>query len=170
MSRNLNYKDDLLDDLRNDLGFAAEYLSAAISDSREAFLVALRDVAEAQKGMSKVAIEANVNRENLYRMLSEEGNPRFSTLGSVLNALGMSLTVKPMGNSPVSAAPLGAMNTFGQAGSQTQGPIDNPADESTFLDTTQHEIGSLVLPLGGGEQRKCKTDVLLGNSQLAFAA
>jgi probable addiction module antidote protein len=95
MPRNLNYRDDLLENLRNDHGYAADYLSAAISDSREAFLVALRDVAEAQKGMSKVATEANVNRENLYRTLSEEGNPRFSTLESILNVLGMDLVVKP---------------------------------------------------------------------------
>lgn len=95
MPKNLNYRDDLLESLRNDLGYAAEYLSAAISDSREAFLVALRDVAEAQKGMSKVANEAKVNRENLYKMLSKEGNPRFTTLESVLNVLGMDLSVKP---------------------------------------------------------------------------
>jgi probable addiction module antidote protein len=94
MPRNLNYKADLLEDLENDPGFAAAYLSAAIADSREAFLIALRDVTEAQKGMSQLANEAKVNRENLYRTLSEDGNPRFSTLESVLNALGMDLAVK----------------------------------------------------------------------------
>jgi probable addiction module antidote protein len=94
MPRNLNYKADLLEDLENDPGFAAAYLSAAIADSREAFLIALRDVAEAQKGMSQLANQARVNRENLYRTLSKAGNPRFSTLESVLNALGMDLAVK----------------------------------------------------------------------------
>jgi len=39
--------------------------------------------------MSQLAEEADVNRENLYRALSEDGNPRLSTLGSVLDALGM---------------------------------------------------------------------------------
>jgi probable addiction module antidote protein len=95
--RNLDYKADLLEDLRNDAGFAAAYLSAAILDSREAFLVALRDVAEARKSMSELAVAANVNRENLYRSLSRDGNPRLSTLESVLDALGMdfTITVKP---------------------------------------------------------------------------
>lgn len=95
MRRNLDYQDDLLADLRDNPRFAADYLSAGYVDSQEAFLVALRDVAEAQKGIIKVAAGAKVNRENLYGMLSREGNPRLSALGSVLNALGMDLSVTP---------------------------------------------------------------------------
>ena len=53
MKRSANYKADLLAELKNDPEYAAEYLSAAKADSNEAFLVALRDVAEAQKGMKK---------------------------------------------------------------------------------------------------------------------
>jgi probable addiction module antidote protein len=89
MPRGLNYKADLLDDLRNSPIFAAEYLSAAYADSREAFLVALRDIAEAQKGVAQVAHEADINRENLYRMLSKEGNPRLTSLRPVLGILGI---------------------------------------------------------------------------------
>jgi probable addiction module antidote protein len=85
---NLSYKADLLGRLR-DLQYAQLYLDAAAKESQETFLLALRDVAEAQKGMSQLAEEADVNRENLYRALSEDGNPRLSTLGSVLDALGM---------------------------------------------------------------------------------
>lgn len=95
-----NYKADLLDRLR-DLEYAQLYLDSAAKESQETFLLALRDVAEAQKGMSQLAEEADVNRENLYRALSEDGNPRLSTLGSVLDALGMewSITLKhPHGN------------------------------------------------------------------------
>ncbi|HWF38717.1 MAG TPA: addiction module antidote protein [Candidatus Acidoferrales bacterium] len=95
MPRNVNYKDDLLADLRNDAGFSAAYLSAAMADSREAFLVAVRDVAEARVGgIANLASEANMSRETLYRALSVAGNPRFSTLESLLGALGMNLTVK----------------------------------------------------------------------------
>jgi len=104
MPRSVSYKDDLLDDLRNDDVFSEAYLSAAMADSREAFLVALRDVAEARLGgIANLAEEANVNRETLYRTLSVAGNPRFSTLESVLGALGMNLTVKlkaPAGSRP----------------------------------------------------------------------
>jgi probable addiction module antidote protein len=73
----------------------ATYLSAALADSSEAFLVALRDVAEAQKGLTQLASAAKVNRENLYRMLSEEGNPRLSSLGAIMEALGLRLSVEP---------------------------------------------------------------------------
>jgi len=93
MQKKVNdYKADLLADLR-DPEYAAGYLSGAIVESPETFLLALRDVAEAQKGMTKVASEAGVNRENLYRMLSEEGNPRFSSLYAVLEALGLRIAV-----------------------------------------------------------------------------
>ena len=78
-----DYRADLLADLR-DPRYAAGYVSAAASES-------LRDVADAQKGMGKVASEAGVNRENLYRMLSEEGNPRLSSLYSVLPVLGIKM-------------------------------------------------------------------------------
>ena len=42
-----DYKADLLSDLRNDPSYAAQYLSAAKRDSKEALLMARRDVAEA---------------------------------------------------------------------------------------------------------------------------
>ena len=89
MSENkLNYKADLLERLK-DLQYAQLYLDGAAKESQETLLLALRDVAEAQKGMAQLAEEADVNRENLYRALSEDGNPRLSTFGSVLDALGM---------------------------------------------------------------------------------
>lgn len=92
--REPSYKKDLLNDLKNDKGYAAAYLSAALKDSMEAFLVALRDVAEAQKGMGRIAALAGRNRENLYRMLSQRGNPRLDSLLPVLKALDFSLVVE----------------------------------------------------------------------------
>ena len=100
MSRNESYKEDLLADLRSNLGYAAEYLSAAYADSPEAFLVALRDVTEAQKGMANVAKQARLNRENLYRTLSERGNPTLNTVGSVLEALGITVKFEPKERGP----------------------------------------------------------------------
>lgn len=89
MKRNEDFKADLLAELRRDPDYAAEYLSAAKADSNDAFLVALRDVAEARQGMRKVAKEAGVNRESLYRALSKNGNPSISTLDAVLRTLGI---------------------------------------------------------------------------------
>jgi len=89
----MSYKSDLLDRLKSPQ-YCATYLSAALADSGEAFLVALRDVTEAQKGMAQLASAAKVNRENLYRMLSKDGNPRLSSLGAIMEALGLRLSVE----------------------------------------------------------------------------
>lgn len=75
-----------------DPGRAANYLNAAFRDSSEAFLVALSKVAQA-KQMAKVAREAGIQRETLYRSFSKQGNPTLETLSSVLNAVGLRLLV-----------------------------------------------------------------------------
>jgi probable addiction module antidote protein len=73
---------------------AANYLNAAAEDSSEAFLVAMRDVAEAHK-MSKVALGAEANRESLYKTLSVNGNPLHETLRNILRVCGLRFTVAP---------------------------------------------------------------------------
>ena len=75
---------------------AANYLNAAMNESREMFLVALRKVSEANR-MAVVAEKANISRESLYRTLSEKGNPELSTLSGVLKALGLRITIEPAG-------------------------------------------------------------------------
>ena len=73
---------------------AAGYLTAAFEEGDpKYFLKALRNVAEAHGGMAKLAKRANLNRETLYRTLSEEGNPRLDSLYSVLKALGLNLKI-----------------------------------------------------------------------------
>ena len=39
--------------------------------------------------------EVVLSRENLYDMLSKEGNPRLSSLTTILSQLGMELSFKP---------------------------------------------------------------------------
>jgi probable addiction module antidote protein len=87
------YEVGLHERLRN-RAHAASYINAAAEDSVEGFLLALRDVAESTKGMSKVAETADKNRENLYRMLSRDGNPRLSSPWAVLDAMGLRLAVE----------------------------------------------------------------------------
>ena len=41
--------------------------------------------------MSQVARDAGLSRENLYKALSEEGNPSFATVLKVARALGVRL-------------------------------------------------------------------------------
>jgi probable addiction module antidote protein len=83
-------------ELRENPAFAAEYLRAAIEDDAEpkVLLIALRRIAEARGGIAKVAKAAGIQREALYRALSERGNPRLSTLVAVAKAVGLRLTVE----------------------------------------------------------------------------
>jgi probable addiction module antidote protein len=71
---------------------AAEYLTACYEEGPEVFLVGLRDVVEAQGGMTRAAELSKLNRESLYRLISADGNPRLSSLDSVLTALGLKVT------------------------------------------------------------------------------
>ncbi len=71
---------------------AADYLKASL-ETPEDFLYALRKVAEAHR-VSKVARSAGRQRESVYRMLSEEGNPRFDSLWAVLHVMGLRINVE----------------------------------------------------------------------------
>ena len=65
MTRTRSYKDDLLKAL-TDPTEAREYLNAALEDENpEVFLLALRDVVEANSTMSELARATNRNRESL---------------------------------------------------------------------------------------------------------
>jgi probable addiction module antidote protein len=92
--RTASYREGLLKSL-TDRREAAYYLEAALTESNELFLQALRDVAESRQ-MSKVAKEAGVAREALYRMLSETGNPTLSSLTAILSSVGLRLLVAPL--------------------------------------------------------------------------
>lgn len=74
---------------------AAEYLNEALEENDpKYFLKALRNVAEAFGGMTKVAQLTNWDRVNLYRMLSDQGNPELYSVFTLLNVLGIKLTAK----------------------------------------------------------------------------
>ncbi len=95
MAKVRDYKEHLLEQLQ-DPEEAAAYLNAALhDDDPHVFLLALRDIAEAQGGMSWLANVADLNRESLYRTLSLRGNPRFFNLLAVLDAVGLKLTIHP---------------------------------------------------------------------------
>jgi probable addiction module antidote protein len=54
----------------------------------------LRAVAESV-GMTALAERSGLTRAGLYRALSEEGDPKLSTLTAILEALGLRLSVVP---------------------------------------------------------------------------
>ncbi|MGC1464909.1 MAG: addiction module antidote protein [Pseudolabrys sp.] len=73
----------------------ADYLSEAFeTGDDEVIAQAIGTIARVQ-GMSSVARDAGLSRENLYRALSADGKPEFSTVIKVLNALDVQLVAKP---------------------------------------------------------------------------
>lgn len=73
----------------------AELLADAFETGDPVYIAhALRTAARAQ-GMTRVAEEAGISREGLYKALSGKGDPRLSTLLGVAKALGFALTIQP---------------------------------------------------------------------------
>ena len=67
------------------------YLEAAFDDGDPGLIAAaLGDIARA-KGMTKIAAEAGLGRESLYKALSPDGNPGFATVLKVMRVLGLRL-------------------------------------------------------------------------------
>ncbi len=93
MTKSKNYRDDLLKSLR-DPEEAKEYLNAALEDENpEVFLLALKDIVDANTSMSQLAQATNRNRESLYKTLSAKGNPQLNSIRSILSNLGFKLIV-----------------------------------------------------------------------------
>jgi probable addiction module antidote protein len=71
----------------------AAYLEAAFEEGDPAFFTHALGIVARAKGMSKIAEEAGVTREALYKALSSTGDPRLSTLLGVVKALGLRLAI-----------------------------------------------------------------------------
>lgn len=93
-----SYHDEFIASLK-DPTEAYGYLQVAleeyqIDNDAEALLVALRNIADAQGGMTELARKTHLNRQNLYSILSKKGNPRLDTFGLILKGLGFKLTIE----------------------------------------------------------------------------
>jgi len=73
----------------------ADYINAAMDDGDPAVLLAvLGDVVRATQNVTNLSKQAGVSRDTLYKALGENGNIQFTKLMSILNALGLELTVR----------------------------------------------------------------------------
>ncbi len=73
---------------------AIEYLAAALETGDASFIAtSIRDVARAH-GMTEIARQTGLSRENLYRSLNGDTKTEFDTIMRVLTALGVKLTAK----------------------------------------------------------------------------
>lgn len=84
---------DPAEGLTSDEAIAAFMADAFESEDAGYIAHALGVVARA-KGMSQIASETGLSREQLYRSFSENGNPTLKTTIAVMKALGIELTAK----------------------------------------------------------------------------
>ena len=72
----------------------AELLSDAMASGDAGYIANALGVIARARGMTDVARGAGVTREALYRALSEDGDPRLTTLLGVMKSLGFRLSVE----------------------------------------------------------------------------
>ena len=93
-----DYHDNLLKGLVNK-DEAMIYLKVALEEyeadgDHNAFMLALRNVAEAQGGLGMLSKKTQLDRAHLYRILSSKGNPKLLTLDNILRAMGFRISIE----------------------------------------------------------------------------
>ena len=95
MAKTLTTPYDTAEYLKTDKDMA-QYLEACFEEAGDdaAFIAkALGNIARA-RGMTQLARDTGLAREGLYKALSENGNPEFTTVLKVIKALGLKLHVE----------------------------------------------------------------------------
>ncbi len=73
----------------------AAYITAALETGDADFVRDALGVVAKARGMGKIAKNAGLNRESLYKALGETGNPEFTTVMRIVRALGLTLSARP---------------------------------------------------------------------------
>lgn len=73
------------------------YLEAILEEAEDdpALIVHTLGIIARAKNISQLARDTGLSREGLYKALSPEGNPSFTTVAKVARALGLKLTIQP---------------------------------------------------------------------------
>jgi len=71
------------------------FLEAAFQTGDAGYIAHALGVAARARGMTRVAAETGLSREQLYRSFSESGNPTLKTTLAVMKALGVALKAEP---------------------------------------------------------------------------
>jgi probable addiction module antidote protein len=71
----------------------AAYLEAVFEDGDSGLITHALGVVARAEGMTEIAKQTGLTRASLYKALSGDGNPEFSTVLKVVNALGLRITV-----------------------------------------------------------------------------
>jgi probable addiction module antidote protein len=93
--RDRNHDEAMAEEFKKDPAYTLELLNEILEDGEQGeLLIALRQMAKAFGGVQSVAEKANLNPTQLYRTLSEEGNPELRSLSAILKAMGLRLAVE----------------------------------------------------------------------------
>ncbi|EIG63353.1 MULTISPECIES: addiction module antidote protein [Bradyrhizobium] len=85
---------DPAEDLQSDEAIAV-FMEEAFKTEDAAYIAHALGVVARAKGMTQIAKETGLSREQLYRSFSTNGNPTLKTTIAVMKALGIELTAKP---------------------------------------------------------------------------
>jgi probable addiction module antidote protein len=72
----------------------AFFMSEAFKTEDPAFIAHALGVVARAKGMKRIAEQTGLSREQLYRSLSESGNPTLKSTVAVLKALGVRMSIE----------------------------------------------------------------------------
>jgi probable addiction module antidote protein len=93
--RDRNHDEAMAEAFQEDPAYALELLDSILADGEQGeLLIVLRQMTKAFGGVQCVAEKAHLNPTQLYRTLSEQGNPELSSLVAILKAMGLRLAVK----------------------------------------------------------------------------
>lgn len=84
---------DPAEDLNSDEAIAV-FMEEAFKTEDVGYIAHALGVVARAKGMTQIAKETGLSREQLYRSFSESGNPTLKTTIAVMKALGMELAAK----------------------------------------------------------------------------
>lgn len=96
MESNNKYETRLIKRLKENPKFRDAYLNEALKDPEEdprVVLDMLRHVAEATGGFTHLSRVTHLNRGGLYKSLSRNGNPEFTTVNKIVQGLGYSFQI-----------------------------------------------------------------------------
>ena len=89
-----DYQKDLIKYLK-DPKEAAGYLNASLeAGDLKAFLLALRNVAEAQGNMTRFAKKNRMSRVGIYKMTSKTGNPSLENVIKIIRGIGLQFKIE----------------------------------------------------------------------------
>jgi probable addiction module antidote protein len=84
---------DPAEDLASDTAIAT-FMAEAFETEDAGYIAHALGVVARAKGMTQIASQTGLSREQLYRSFSEHGNPTLKTTIAVMKALGIELTAR----------------------------------------------------------------------------